>query len=71
MQKSTAILELVEGYAAYTDAQDIRIDAASAAPAASPSSPQCIITISYAIRSSKVCAAASAGAVGATLTNAC
>lgn len=65
MQQTEAITDLLEGYAAYTDASELSIDATSAAPAL-PTTPVCVA----AIISSWKCAAAS-GASAATLINGC
>lgn len=63
--KTDTILDLVEGYSAYTELSELNVDATSPAPAAS-TSPICIAT---AISSWK-CAAGS-GAGIATITTGC
>lgn len=65
MQKTDTIQDLINGYAAYTDAVELSVDAQSAAPAFS-TSPVCV----YSVISSWKCAAAS-GAGVATLINGC
>jgi hypothetical protein len=70
MQKSSAILDLVEGYSTYTDAQEVQVEANSPAPAASTSVP-CAVAVSVAARSSWPCVTAAGGAVVATITTGC
>lgn len=65
MQKTDTITDLVAGYAAYTDASELAVDATSEAPAIS-TSPVCV----WSAISSWKCAAAS-GAGVATLVNGC
>ncbi|GAA2016357.1 LxmA leader domain family RiPP [Nakamurella flavida] len=65
MQKTDTIIDLVEGYSAYTDVAELNVDATSPAPAAS-TSPVCVASLI----SSWKCAAAS-GAGVATITTGC
>lgn len=61
------ILDLVEGYAAYTQTAELGLDAASEAPALITTVP-CVI---YGITTSSTPCAATAGAYTATVINAC
>ncbi|GAB3206660.1 LxmA leader domain family RiPP [Marinactinospora thermotolerans] len=74
MQKNLAIMELMEGYGAYTDVAELNISAAADAPASITVTTVSITTLPCIYAASAVssapCAAFSGG-VAATVVNGC